>query len=134
MQQIGIVKSINEQTATVKIIRKSACSGNCSGCTGCDLKYIEVDAICNIKVLPGQKVMLYSTSSYILLGLFCLFIIPIAIPVFTYIFLSTVNTILAGVCAFLSFVFCGFIVYKLSRSKKYLKMTKPKIISILDNI
>ena len=134
MQKLGIVKSISEQTAVVKIIRESACSGNCASCGGCGQKQIEVKANCDLDVVPGQKVILYTASSYILLGMFCMFILPIAVPLFAYILLSSFNITLAAVCAMVSFVFCAFAVYKLSRSKSYLKRAMPSVISRLDNM
>ena len=38
MNNIGTITEITDSTVKIKIVRDSACGGNCQSCTGCELK------------------------------------------------------------------------------------------------
>lgn len=44
MKNKGIISEINGKKAKIKVLRESACGGNCASCSGCELKNHFIDA------------------------------------------------------------------------------------------
>lgn len=44
MKNIGIISEINGKKAKIKVLRETACGGNCASCSGCELKNHFIDA------------------------------------------------------------------------------------------
>lgn len=94
MDQIGIVKEINEEKAIITIRRPSACGENCAGCTlSCDVSEVDVtiDKIDGIEV--GDSVEITSDNVNVLKLSFILYGVPLVIFVM---FIAIANAILGG--------------------------------------
>ncbi len=85
MKNKGIISEINGEKAKIKVLRESACGGNCASCSGCELKnhYVEADIKKEFDFSPkvGDEVQItmddklfytYAIAGY---GIFVLFLI-----------------------------------------------------------
>lgn len=82
MNQIGMVKSINDKTTVISVRRTSSCGDNCVGCSAaCKVPTIEVkaDTIPNIEI--GDEVEIFSEDVNVLKYSFILYGVPLVIMV-----------------------------------------------------
>ncbi len=131
MKEKGKVILIGEDEVTLSVIRKSSCGENCAHCNACTISNITVKAISEIDVCIGDVVEFESKTIYILIGLFTLFILPILLPLVFYLILLDINKVIAVFTCGFMFIISLILIYKLSRSKRYIKLTTPTIKSII---
>lgn len=89
MKNIGIISEINGKEAKIKVLRQSACGGNCASCSGCELKnhFIDADIEREFDFSPkvGDKVQitmddkLFYTYAILGYGIFVVFLIAGAV-------------------------------------------------------
>ncbi len=91
MQQIGIVRATDGESATVEVSRKSACEGchakadgECSACVSLGGKTVSTKAHNGIGAKVGDRVMLESESSTVLLYAAAVFLFPLLLGVIGY--------------------------------------------------
>lgn len=80
MQKTGVVKEVCEDGfALVQVIRKSACSGDCSHCGGCASfqQELTVKAVNGIAAKVGDRVLLESDSGAVLGAAVLVYFLPI---------------------------------------------------------
>ncbi len=85
MKNNGVISEINGKKAKIKVLRESACGGNCASCSGCELKnhFIDADIEKEFNFTPkvGDKVLitmddkLFYTYAIFGYGIFVLFLI-----------------------------------------------------------
>ena len=73
----GTVVKIRGDYATVRIERKSACSGDCSSCGLCENPVFETDAINTVGASVGDKVRLFMPTSKVYLAAFMVYMLPL---------------------------------------------------------
>ncbi len=120
---------INGTSAVVEVIRRGACGGNCTDCSGCKELSMQVEVLAEIPASPGDRVLISSKQQPILLGLFVVFILPLLLPVGVY--LLTMQTGFGGLYATLAVIVAIILIWSLSKSSWYLKKTKPHIIRVI---
>lgn len=125
----GKVVCIDGASAVVEVIRRGACGGNCADCSGCQEQVMQVEVLAEIPVSPGDRVLISSDQKPILLGLFTVFILPLLLPIGVY--LLTMQTGLGGLYAALAVIVAIILIWSLSKSKWYLKKTKPRILRVI---
>lgn len=86
MKQVAIVHSIeNEHTALIEVLRKSACSGDCSSCKGCSGHHpeqaIRVLAQNPIGAGVGDRVWVESESREVFTSIGVAYILPILLMI-----------------------------------------------------
>ena len=82
MNQIGIVKSINDKTAVVSVRRTSSCGDNCAGCSSsCQVPVIDVKADVIPDIKTGDEVEIFSEDINVLKYSFVLYGVPLVIMV-----------------------------------------------------
>ncbi len=130
MEAEGKVLKVSGKQAVVRIIRKSACSGNCVDCSGCREQSVEISVYSQIPVSEGDNVKISSEGNAVFLGLFVLFILPMIFPLAVYLLTahSSMAIYLTIAAALLSIV----LIWLLSKSKWFLGKTKPRIIAVND--
>lgn len=82
MEQKARVRTLREDgTATVMVIRESACSGDCHKCSGCGAtkEAVMVDAVNSIGARPGELVWIRSGSAPVLKAAMVLYMLPLAL-------------------------------------------------------
>lgn len=127
MEQIGIVKSIDNNIATVKVIRKSMCGDNCASCKGaCKEPTIEIKADAYEGIQVGDQVDVMSSSDELLKYSIILYGVPLVVMVGTLFIIyallkSNPNVELyAGIGSLLSLFLSSFILkkYDIKESKE----------------
>lgn len=73
----GIVVSVSDKTATVRIERKSACSGECSSCGLCENPVFDVEAENVAGAREGDCVKLYMPSARVYMSAFLVYMLPL---------------------------------------------------------
>lgn len=132
MTQIGKIKAVTKQGVTVSVIRKGACGDNCSMCGSCNAQTVDVVANCELDVRVGDAVELSSSDTAVIGGMFCLFILPILLPLSAYLLLSTMlGSVMGWVGAGVALVVCLLLIRALSKSTAYLEKSRPSIIRIV---
>lgn len=132
MTQIGVVKKITDTDVIVSVARKGACGDNCSMCGACQVEPLEVSVRCDIDVLVGDTVEIFSPDGAILFGMISLFILPILLPLLAYITVyNFLGTLAAWVAAGVTLLLCVVLIYILSRHSVFLKRTKPYVCRVL---
>ncbi len=129
MDTEGKVICINGTSAVVEVIRRGACGGNCTDCSGCKEQVMQVEVLAEIPVSPGDRVLISSEQQPILWGLFIVFILPLLLPVGVY--LLTMQTGFGGLYAALAVIVAIILIWSLSKSSWYLKKTKPYILRVI---
>lgn len=106
MKQIATVtRMLNEHTAEVSVVRRSACAHDCGSCSGCAAQTtsITVRAKTDFPVAPGDKVELYSDNR--VLGYAALvYLVPIVLFLVGYFCLPDVTETVRYLCAFAGFL------------------------------
>jgi len=125
----GKVLRIEDSKVLVEVKRKSACSGECKDCSGCEARPIITSAVADTSVLPGQWVLLSSDHSAVLLGMFAVFILPLILPLAVY--LITMQSQFALLFAGIALCIAIILIWFLKKSKWFLARTMPRVIKIL---
>lgn len=112
-------------TAVVEIKRKGACSGNCVDCSGCTEQTVELSVLAEISVSPGDLVIIESEQKPVLFGLFILFVFPLILPAGCYLLARSSGY--GGWFAAAAVIFAAAMILLLSKSKRFLARTKPRI-------
>lgn len=106
MKQIATVtRMLDEHTAEVSVVRRSACAHDCGSCSGCGAQTssISVRAKAPFPVAPGDKVELYSDNR--VLGYAALvYLVPLVLFLVGYLCLPDVTEAVRYVCAFVGFL------------------------------
>lgn len=82
MEQKARVRKVHpDGTATVLIIRESACSGDCHKCSGCGAakEALLVDADNSVHARPGEMVFIRSQSGPVLKAAVVLYMVPLVL-------------------------------------------------------
>ena len=107
MKQIAtVMRMLDEHTAQVSVVRRSACAHDCGSCSGCGAKStsITVRAKVTFPVEAGDKVELYSDNR--VLGYAALvYLVPIVLFLAGYLCLPDVTETVRYLCAFAGFLF-----------------------------
>lgn len=77
MKGEGTVVKICGDTATVRIERKSACSGDCSSCGLCENPVFEIEVLNSLNASAGDTVRLYMPTSKVYLTAFLVYMLPL---------------------------------------------------------
>ena len=125
----GIVIGKDGGAAIVEIQRVSACTGNCRDCAGCETKKMCVTALAETEVSVGDYVKVSTENRSVLFGMFVVFLLPLFLPVLAY--AVTFKTGFGGWFALFAFALSLILIWLLSRSHWYLKITQPKIIEVI---
>ncbi len=79
MRNIGIVTAQNDDMATVKVMRTSACGENCASCKGgCSSSGAYIEAINTVGAEVGDKVVASIPDNVALIAAFVAYFIPLA--------------------------------------------------------
>lgn len=73
----GTVVKINGNRATVRIEKKSACSGECSSCGLCENPVYDIEAKNSANADVGDKVVLYMPTGRVYFAAFLVYMLPI---------------------------------------------------------
>ncbi len=92
MRQIGIVKDVSPEYATVLVSRKSACEGchanadgNCSACISLGKKELVTKADNMLGAAVGDRVLVETESGRVLTYAAAVFLLPIILSIISYI-------------------------------------------------
>ncbi len=131
MYQSGIVQSVHNELAYVKIKRSSSCGESCASCGLCPGRDVLVSAINSANAKQGDTVLIYMSDRKVLNAALLVYIIPIIMLIFGYflgecIFKSEILGIASGFCLMvITFVIVFF-------TDKYLKKQyTPNIVKII---
>lgn len=123
MEQIGVITAKNETIATVQFKRATACGENCGMCGGCENLNAFVDAINVVDAEVGDTVKIETNTTFVLLGAFFVYIIPIVLGLVGYFAFGGIGA------AILCFV--PFIILKVVNSTLD-KYYRPKVVKIVN--
>ncbi len=115
MEKTGTVISVNDNTATVLIVRATACGENCASCGGCSSARQAIKAKNEIGAKKGDMVRLEISDKNVLLAAFFVYIVPIFI-------LAAGIAIFGGVAGFLAFA-AAFVVLHIIDKRLALRYT-----------
>lgn len=82
MTQTAIVVSLNDaRTATVRVMRESACGKSCESCHGCadSRDALIVNAINNVDARPGDRVVISGSTGHTLRLAALVYLLPVAL-------------------------------------------------------
>ena len=127
----GVVKSVDREVIILAVTRQSACVGNCASCGGCEIENIIIKAKCDFEVNVGDVVEFSSNTSSILLGLVVTFIFPIVFPLIAYFVFLNLGLAVACLAACVCFAISVVMVWALSKHKKYIRSTVPRVIKVI---
>lgn len=102
MEQLGIVRKINENNAEVEVRRISGCGGSCSSCASCDVKSFTVYLKNNIGAKEGDLVEIKAASRKVLKYTLIAYMVP---------FMMLVIGIISGVNYFQSMGLKNYEIY-----------------------
>lgn len=125
----GFVISSSGNSAVVEIQRVGACTGNCKDCAGCETPKMQVSVYSELNVQPGDRVLISAEEKPVLFGMFVLFILPLLLPMILY--FSAAKSGFGGWFAGAGLLASLILIWWLSRSKWYLKKTRPTIIEVI---
>lgn len=129
METQGKVLHTVGSTVCVEVKRQSACTGECKDCSGCEARPMVVTAISDIAVSAGDWVLLRSEQGSVLFGMFAVFILPLVLPLFTYLVFA--DSTLVWMFTVLAIAAAIALIWFLSKSKWFLARTTPRVIEIL---
>lgn len=81
MTNTGKVISVNDNVATVLVVKKSACGHNCSSCGACTAPKIQTTAINTAGAKAGDTVELETKDNSLLGAAFLLYLCPVLLAV-----------------------------------------------------
>ncbi len=93
MEQIGVITEVKENMARVQFKRASACGENCGMCGGCEKLNAFVDAKNEISAVVGDTVKIETDTSYVLLGAFFVYIVPVILGIIGYFVLGFLGAV-----------------------------------------
>ena len=104
-QVVEVTKLLGRSLAEVAFERRSACSGDCAHCGGCDAirQYMVVVAKNPIGARPGDRVVLETNSGFVLSAAVLVYLIPL-ITFFAGYFVGDQTGAPAGLCGAAGFV------------------------------
>ncbi len=100
----GTVVNVNGTRATVRIEKKSACSGECSSCGLCENPVYDIEAKNSANANVGDKVLLYMPTGRVYIAAFLVYMLPIIA-----VFASMGICYLLGAPAYITAPLCGLI-------------------------
>ncbi len=139
LEQIGIVKEVGNNKATIEVKRISGCGGSCKTCSGCDTPGHTLILKNNLNVQVGDMVKIKGQTNNFLKYTFIVYLIPLTtlliglfggIKLFQLMGLKSYEV--AGFVTGLAFLGIGYLIVKLL-DKKIAKKDEEfiKIIEIL---
>lgn len=132
MNQIGKVAELRDDGVVVTVARKGACGDNCAMCGACRVENVKVNAICTLDVQVGDTVELSSSTAPVILGLLCLFVLPILLPLVGYIIFSAcMGSVFGWITAAVALAISVVIILRLSKSERYLSMTRASVVRVI---
>ncbi len=104
-----VTKRLNEKNILVKIIRSSACGGDCHTCGVCNGGESEIIAECTDLVQEGDKVLVTIPNRRYFSISFAVFLLPLCVMIFAFWLcrqscsedISALVSLLAGVLSFI---------------------------------
>lgn len=138
MQQIGIVKEICGEFATVEVSRKSACEGchesadgQCAACVSFGAKKTTATAKNAANAKIGDRVMLETDSGVVILYAAAVFLFPLMLAVLGYMLGSLLKLFAAAyIGAIIGFVL-AFVIVWATLNKRASKHCDIRIVRIL---
>lgn len=131
MKSKGVIISKNDGNVTVKVVRSGACSENCAQCNACQNTSVTVEAICDFPVEVGEFVIVSTKTPIVLLAMCLVFLFPLVVPLISYFLFDFIGVTFATVISFITFAVCLAIIYFLSKSKRFMSLLQPSVISVL---
>ncbi len=98
----GIVVSVSNETALVRISKSSACSHDCTNCGACQNPTFDTMVNNPIGAKEGDKVVISSDSGKILLISLLVYILPVFLMIIAAVFCDSLNVGIPG--TFITFV------------------------------
>ena len=124
----GIVSAVKGDMAMVVISKSSACGHDCSSCGACSNPGYEICVVNKAGACVGDKVLIETKTSVVLLASFLLYILPVFILITAAVLCEEYSLGLFGVLVFLLLGFLWFVIIKLTNKKLRIKNTIVKII------
>lgn len=132
MDKIGFVKSVDENSAVIEIVRKGACGDKCSSCKGgCETSSMEVRVRNELNVSVGQLIKLHSDTKKLIKIVMLVYVMPLVAMILGMLFglngaeyfgyNGTKELIAAGASVLslgLSYLVLGFADKKIQKSKE----------------
>ena len=87
----GVVVSVSEDVALVRIFKSSACSHNCTDCGACQNPTFDTTVNNPIGAKEGDKVLISSDSGKILLISLLIYILPVFLMIMAAVFCDILN-------------------------------------------
>ena len=138
MRQVGIVREVNEYCAVVEVSRKSACEGchaslegGCSACVSFGKKEIRTRADNSIGARVGDRVLLETDSTTVIIYALAVFLLPIVTAAVGYILLSSLLGELAGYITAVACFISVFAISCLSLNSRASRRFDVKIVNVL---
>ncbi len=131
MESIGVVIATNNERATVKVKRASACGENCAHCKGgCETTTAQAVVENTIGAVVGDTVKIESNTTDVVRAAFFLYMLPVLVAIVSSVVaygikMSDFFVILISVAAF----FVSFIIIKRFEKKLTPKSYITKILS-----
>lgn len=91
MQSEGIVVKSSSETAIVKVRKSSSCGHDCGECRLCNNPEIELEVLNPAGAMVGDRVIVGTSSSQVILQAFLLYILPIVGALAVYITASSLD-------------------------------------------
>ena len=125
----GRVIRFDGQTALIEIRRKGACGDSCAHCSGCSAQLMQIEAECPLNASKGDWVKISSDRSFVFLGLFIIFLLPLALPLIAYFLLAGTGVEIFFV--FLALIFSLLLIIFLNKNQRFQARLKPKVIEVI---
>lgn len=124
----GIVSALKGDMARVRISKSSACGHDCASCGACSNPSYEISVINKIGACVGDRVLIETKTSLVLLASFLLYILPVFILIIAAILCEEYSLGLYGVFPFLLLGLLWFALIKLTNKRLKIKNTIVKIL------
>lgn len=124
----GIVSDVNGDKAIVTISKSSACGHDCASCGACSNPSYEISVLNKIGAKPGDKVIIESKTSLVLLASFILYIIPVLILIVAALICEHYSLGAYSILIFAALGIGWFLIIRLTNKKLEIKNTIIKII------
>ncbi len=129
MKQIGKICWVKDGMAKIRVVRKGACGEHCSMCGACGGEIVEINAKCDIEVVAGDMVEIASDSSAVIFGMLSIFVLPVLLPLVTYLLLMERIGVFASLIAGgVMLALCVLFICYLTKSKRYLAAAQASVI------
>lgn len=124
----GMVSAIKGDMAIVTISKSSACGHDCASCGACTNPSYEICVINKIGACVGDKVLIETKTSLVLLASFLLYILPVFLLLIAAILCEEYSLGSYGVLAFLLLGLLWYGLIKLTNKRLKIKNTIVKIL------